>query len=286
MFNRRTIRETAVQFLYLADFEDNPQAADMQEAFWEMAQESGLRKLKQARATAILHVARGRENRMAKLTEQAGALQTGLQASEDGAQLVAVLERILTGEQRLSKAIESLKSSSPGKHAGEPAHGDIQAVIDASHQLVATRLAWRQALEELPSLRGKLEPITIAIDHLQRISERLDAIEDQESTIGDFAHLRASHAELTALREQTQALVTNILQHKEEIDAALAGVIENYAPERVDPVDRAILRMATYELRHCDDIPRAVAINEAIEIARKFGTQDSARFVNGVLDAL
>ena len=63
-------------------------------------------------------------------------------------------------------------------------------------------------------------------------------------------------------------------------------MIENYAPQRVDPVDRAILRLATYELKMSDDIPRAVTINEAIEIAKKFGTNESARFINGVLDAL
>ena len=51
-------------------------------------------------------------------------------------------------------------------------------------------------------------------------------------------------------------------------------------------VDRAILRLATYEIKHCEDIPKAVSINEAIEIAKRFGSTDSARFVNGVLDAL
>ena len=92
--------------------------------------------------------------------------------------------------------------------------------------------------------------------------------------------------ELSALRKETQALVKKILNHKEQIDGSLAGVVENYSPERVDPVDRAILRLATFEIQNCDDIPRAVTINEAIEIAKKFGTQESARFINGVLDAL
>ena len=111
-------------------------------------------------------------------------------------------------------------------------------------------------------------------------------IDDPESTIVDFAHLRTSSSELSTFRRETQELVAYILQHKEEIDASLASVIENYAPQRVDPVDRAILRLATYELRMADDIPRAVTINEAIEIAKKFGTNESARFINGVLDAL
>jgi N utilization substance protein B len=74
-----------------------------------------------------------------------------------------------------------------------------------------------------------------------------------------------------------------ILAKKESIDETLASVVDNYSPERIDPVDRAILRLATYELLHAG-IPTKVAINEGIELAKRFGTTDSRRFVNGVLD--
>lgn len=286
MLSRRHIRETAVQFLYLADFEDDPKAADMQEAFWEMIQESSLKKLNQAKAKAILHVAQGRNSRITKLIDQANKRQAELKASDNSGQLVSALNSIISQEEQLSNAIESLKSSAQRRNGDSVPDEKIQDVINADQNLAGLRAAWHQALEHLPSVQNNVESITSSINHLQRISERLEAIEDPESTIGDFAHLREGRAELSALRKETQALVTNILQHKESIDQSLAGVIENYAPERVDPVDRAILRLATFELQNCADIPRAVAINEAIEIARKFGTQDSARFINGVLDAL
>jgi transcription antitermination protein NusB len=77
--------------------------------------------------------------------------------------------------------------------------------------------------------------------------------------------------------------VDAILAKKERIDETLAAVVENFAPERIDPVDRAILRLGTYELLHAATPPK-VAINEAIELAKRFGTTDSKRFVNGVLD--
>ena len=76
-----------------------------------------------------------------------------------------------------------------------------------------------------------------------------------------------------------------MLAHKEAINAALAEVVDNYAPERIDPVDRAILRLATHEILHAGT-PVKVAINEAIELAKRFGTSDSGRFVNGVLDRI
>ena len=77
-----------------------------------------------------------------------------------------------------------------------------------------------------------------------------------------------------------------MLSNKETIDAKLVEIVDNYAPERVAPVDRAILRIGSYEILHCPDIPVAVSINEAIEIAKKFSDTESSRFINGVLDAL
>ena len=81
-------------------------------------------------------------------------------------------------------------------------------------------------------------------------------------------------------------LVRGIHDHGETIDERLTGATENYALNRLAAVDRNLLRMATYELLFCDDIPAPVSINEAIEIAKRFGTEESPRFVNGVLDRI
>jgi N utilization substance protein B len=99
----------------------------------------------------------------------------------------------------------------------------------------------------------------------------------------DLARLRDSKAELRALRLRADQLVDEVLLHKEAIDEILARVVDNYAPERVDPVDRAVLRLGTCEMMFAETPPK-VAINEAIELAKRFGTSDSHRFVNGVLD--
>ena len=64
------------------------------------------------------------------------------------------------------------------------------------------------------------------------------------------------------------------------------AVIENYSPDRLDRVDRAILRLGSYELLFDESTPNPVVINEAIELARAFGTTDSPGFVNGVLDQI
>ena len=286
MLKRRNIREAAIQFLYLADLEDGPEAAEMEEAFWQMIQESSLNKLNLAKAKAIIHVAQGRASRTLKLEQLASAIQPELKASSETKDLLHSLEQLLSQENILSQQIDALQSILQNKSNSPIPDDSIQNIIELNQGLMQARSIWTANSSAHSSWALKLEALNATIDHLARSSQRLASIEDPDSPIVDFAHLRASSAELSTFRKETQELVGHILEHKEKIDAALAEVIENYAPERVDPVDRAILRLASYELQMLDDIPRAVTINEAIEIAKKFGTSDSSRFINGILDAL
>ncbi|MCI0371802.1 MAG: transcription antitermination factor NusB [candidate division NC10 bacterium] len=87
-------------------------------------------------------------------------------------------------------------------------------------------------------------------------------------------------------RHYAEALVRGVAERGEIIDAAIQGVAEHWAFERLALVDRNILRLAAYELLFCEDIPPKVAINEAIELAKAYGGEESGRFVNGLLDAL
>lgn len=85
-------------------------------------------------------------------------------------------------------------------------------------------------------------------------------------------------------RQFAEQIVEGVLLHLLEIDQELASAIDNYEFSRLAAVDRNILRVAAFELLFAEDIPVNVAINEAIEIAKAFGGQDSGRFVHGVLD--
>lgn len=286
ILKRRNIREAAIQFLYLADLEDGPDAANMEDAFWQLIQEDSLNKLNLAKAKAILHVAQGRASRTQKLRTLATTLQSELKASPDAQTLHTLLRQLLDYEVKLDQQIDKLQSVIQNKSSKPISDLMIHEVIEVNQGLMQARSAWMNESSNHSNWTVKLEPINATIAHLARSSQRLASIEDPDSTIVDFAHLRASSSELSTFRKETQKLVHQILDHKEKIDAELAHVIENYAPERVDPVDRAILRLASYELKMSNDIPRAVTINEAIEIAKKFGTDDSSRFVNGILDAL
>jgi len=81
-------------------------------------------------------------------------------------------------------------------------------------------------------------------------------------------------------------LVKGTIEHIIEIDKIISSLSENWSINRMASVDRNILRFATYELLYRPDIPSTVIINEAIEIAKRYGTEDSGPFINGVLDRI
>lgn len=87
-------------------------------------------------------------------------------------------------------------------------------------------------------------------------------------------------------RAFAEALVDGVLQARARIDELIAQNSSNWRVDRLSHVDRNILRVATYELLYRRDIPASVAIDEAIEIAKRFGSDESPTFVNGVLDSI
>jgi N utilization substance protein B len=87
-----------------------------------------------------------------------------------------------------------------------------------------------------------------------------------------------------AVREFADRLIAGVIAHLDEVDALIKKYLQNFEIGRLAAVDRNVLRLAIHEMLHCMETPPVVAINEAIEIAKKFGGEDSGRFVNGILD--
>lgn len=81
-------------------------------------------------------------------------------------------------------------------------------------------------------------------------------------------------------------LVLGTLEHAAESDRTVTPLLEGWSIERLPTIDRLLLRMGTFELRHRPETPQPVVINEAVELAKRFSTEDSGRFVNGVLSAV
>jgi len=82
----------------------------------------------------------------------------------------------------------------------------------------------------------------------------------------------------------TEGLIAGVKEHQARIDAMISQVAENWRLDRMAAIDRNILRLGAYEMLFCPEVPAKVAINEALELAKRYSTAQSSRFVNGILD--
>lgn len=114
----------------------------------------------------------------------------------------------------------------------------------------------------------------------------LVAAEDGPRRVEDVFEGVATHFDLhEGARAFASELALGVAAHREELDASIAAHARNWRVDRMAAVDRNVLRLATFELLHTD-APASVVIDEAIELARDFGSERSPAFVNGVLDAI
>jgi len=98
--------------------------------------------------------------------------------------------------------------------------------------------------------------------------------------------LWADHETAEGLRAFTERLIRGVVEEKANIDGMIQTYAENWSLDRIAAVDRNVLRLAVYEILKEPDIPLNVTINEAIEVARKFSSDESGTFINGLLDRI
>ena len=117
-------------------------------------------------------------------------------------------------------------------------------------------------------------------------SQRTAAIAEEKAaaTWGQPTELPPPTAEEAEVRLFAEPLIRGAIEHRDALDEQIKKYAKNWELHRIAAVDRNVLRLAIYEMLYREDIPPVVSINEAVDIAKKFSTQDSGKFVNGVLD--
>ena len=291
MANRRQIREAVVQFLYCADLEGGPEPTAVREPFWDFITESDRRSLHVATFRTVAHLAEGRENRLEDFHQRLAVAASHLAAYPEAESLRSTLNRAAELEAAWTAAFNTLEreplDDTDKSQVADRFNRGLTKLFAIDQELDATRQRFLTGMEDHPALRAALEPVAGCLRRLSRISDRMRMVEHPERfpDQANLSKLRESISSLETLRREADRTVDAVLANKATLDAELAAVVENYSPERIDPVDRAVLRLAAYELAKTDT-PVSVVLNEAIELARRFGTSDSHRFVNGLLDPL
>lgn len=136
------------------------------------------------------------------------------------------------------------------------------------------RLAREIAVQSLYQMEMNEVTAAEAVDML------MEEARQQDNELG------AQPAEAAKVNEYTRELVMGVVERKKAIDEMLQQHLTGWQVDRLSRVDRQVLRLACYEMVFRDDVPPKAAINEAIELAKHFGTDESGKFVNGVLGKL
>jgi len=101
-----------------------------------------------------------------------------------------------------------------------------------------------------------------------------------------FPHFWKEHDVEIEVKTFAQGLVEGVMMEREALDRIIAGSVDNWRIDRMAVVDRNILRLAVYELARLPDTPSVVVLDEAIEVGKKYGSEQSGSFINGILDAV
>jgi len=130
--------------------------------------------------------------------------------------------------------------------------------------------------------------VTIPKFWRQQWTCQMEEAERLEETVAEANQSKPVEDRVAPLKIRlfTEKLVRGVLGHIDEIDAKLCSYTQNWPLHRMGSVERNVLRLAFYEMMYCTDVPPAVVLNEAIDLAKYFSNADAGRFVNGVLDRL
>lgn len=112
-----------------------------------------------------------------------------------------------------------------------------------------------------------------------------EKIFDEESTISEIVEI-AKENELIKINNFAEALLKAVEDNSDEVDSVIEANLQDWTLSRLPKVSLAVLRLAVAEIKYVDEVPNGVAVNEAVELAKKYGTSVDAAFINGVLGAV
>ncbi|MDG2488025.1 MAG: transcription antitermination factor NusB [Roseibacillus sp.] len=280
---RRRMREAVVQFLYaLQPSEPLPESLDP--SILHLLLESLRDKSTKARAKAILHLQQGRDKHLESFDHILGPLDL-IGSPDPSDDIEPHLKEWREAEERLQEHLEGIRRELNGNRESARLRESMSGAHQSNRASIAAADAATGSTPTLPALREAQELAVQLKNRIAPLFSRLSlALGNEFTELPELRAVARAEKELAQTSSSIELYYGNLRGHLEKVDKELATVIDNYSPDRLDRVDRAILRLGGYELLFDPSIPNAVAINEAIELARAFGTTDSPSFINGVLD--
>ncbi len=281
MASRRQIREAAFQLLYARESSPHDQGG---EALWELINDRTGLTYDKARVKMLSHLMQGRPATARKLINMVADCQAAIHAADHSAKQAKLFASLCTEEERHAETSKNLLSLTKADLGGW--RGDFTKFLRKSADLKKKRETLLPTIESFPPQQST---------DLKKIFARLDEYDDRAHMVHfpdhfpgqrDLNHLHRLLQEMKDLEQEVVSRVDEVESQKASLDQSIDEASTNFDISRLSKVDLAILRLATWEIKFLPDLDAAISINEAIDLARSFSGEESATFVNGLLDTI
>ena len=287
MLSRNQIRQAALQYLYAAS--QSPETGEEQEAgIWDILMEPFRADFCKLKARAVSgHLTRDYPDKLRLFITRTRETADKLQQDPLTLAVRDQLQDLLVKEGEFNASLLQLKKTLHEDPANDKRM--LSAACEAAQELNTTLIRMRQrlldSLRDFPAYGNLWAPLISSCGKLQEINGRIDLLIHPEKTpsMVEVKKVVDAGRDADELYREAKTLGEETLGRRDELDAAINATLENYSPERISSIDRAILRLGAYELLHRKELPSPIIISEAIRLAERFSSTESPRFINGVL---
>ena len=286
--NPARVRRSALNLMYAA-MENGGSLDSLDTAlFWNVALERDTDQYRTALAKAVLHTCRASADSARLLAERVQKAQETMHADLTAATLRESLERYATRTDEWEESLAALRAELDNKRATdtEELARCTKSAITLARALGGLGAEMLPSFEDFPTYRGVLEPLAAVVKRRGRLMEACAGMADEEYLAGkpEFAGLLRRMQDLAELRPAAENLARAALEHREELETEISGLLEHYRTERLDTVDHCILLLMLYEL-HVEKLATPIVVSEATELADTYSGGKSAPFIHGVIAA-
>lgn len=281
MASRRHVRQAAVQVLYARFASPGDQGGP---EFWDLINDKAGLTYDRARVKILAHLQQGREAVDKKLISVLTECSAAILAADPSGKFAKEIKSLSVAEHNWTERCGNLLRLTKSDLGGW--QRDLHKLLPESDELRKKRAAILPQTEAFPPLQH--EALKAVFEKLDTYDERVRMVRFPENHLEqrDLEHLHRLKRDMKALEEEASSQADQVEAAIPEIDETIDNASANFDINRLSKVDLAILRLATWEILKVPDLDAAISINEAIDLARSFSGEESASYVNGVLDKI
>jgi len=281
MASRRQIREAAVQLLYARESAPTDQVGS---DLWNLINDRSGLTYDKARVKMLAHLMQGRPAWAKKLSNMLADCQAAIHAADPLGKLAKQFASLCGEEIQHAETSKNLLSLTKADLGGW--RGDLAKFFLKSADLRKKRAELLPTIDGFPPQQSS--DLKKIFTRLADYDDRVHMVQfpDHHPEQRDLDHLHRLLREMKTLEEEVESQVNAVEGKQKKLDQLINEASINFDISRLSKVDLAILRLASWEIKFLPDLDSAISINEAIDLARSFSGEESATFVNGLLDAI